>query len=97
MSQPRLVAATQCVAMQEGLVQSWYCEPCVDAVDQAQLGITLRGSQHTFHESPLEEEDSIETAESIAVTLLISPPWTVNTAKVLVIPQQLKDPVNKKK
>lgn len=44
MSQPCLVAATQCAAMQEGLAQRHYCKSCVDAVDQAQLGIRVRGS-----------------------------------------------------
>lgn len=44
MSQPCLVAATQCAAMQKGLAQRHYCESCVDAVDQVQLGIRVRGS-----------------------------------------------------
>lgn len=41
MSQPCLVAATQCAAMQEALVQSQCCEPCIG---QVQLGITVSGS-----------------------------------------------------
>lgn len=103
MSQPCLVAAAQCAAMQEGLAQSWYCEHgcCRSSTIRDHRERELKSckqccSQHTHHESPLEGKDSMETTETMSMLIWLACPDSQHPTRVLLIPQPLKDPENTK-